>query len=250
MTHRIFHEASSGIVAHTALSRAIAETPLLKQFLGLATEEVLRAFSYLIDAIMKWPNSGEPNETGYNLAANLPGVAFFDGVKQDQHRAQRFEDTMKFTHGGGGYDRAAALDMHDWAPYSLVVDVGGGAGHMCIDLAKKFPHLRTVNQDLPDVIEAAPPIPEDLSNRVEMRVHDFLQPQPIKGADAYIFRWIFHDWADLYAVKILRATIPALKRGAKIIVGDLCLPEPGTIPLTIERLLRLVTRVGSVKHNY
>ena len=238
MTHRIFRETAEGYVEHTALSRAVAETPLLRQYLGHMTEEIWRASTRIVDATQRWPDSYEPSETGYNIASSLPGVAYFDGLKNDPYRARRFEDTMRFTHQAGGYDRAVLLHMHEWSKYRLVVDVGGGAGQMCVDLARRFSQLHAINQDLEDVIAAADAIPKDLDGRVRMQVHNFLEPQPIKNADAYVFRWIFHDWADAYAVRILRAIIPAMKKGAKIVIGDVCLPKPGTIPLTVERGLR------------
>ena len=247
MTHRIFREPRKGEVAHTALSRALVDIPLLTQYLGLATEEVWFASVRLVDALRRWPGgASSPVETGYNLAAGpgMEGVAYFEGMKGDAHRARRFDDTMRFTHQGGtsgsGYDRDAMIGAHAaaWHAYSLVVDVGGGAGHMALDLARRFPRLRTVSQDLPDVVAAAAPVPDDLKDRVQIVPHDFFRPQPVVGADAYLLRWIFHDWADAYAARILRALIPALKKGAKILVNEMCLPEPGTIPLTVERSLR------------
>lgn len=113
MTDRIFKEPIRGTVAHTALSRAVAEIPVLSQYMGLATEEVGWVASRLVEAITKWPGSEEPSETGYNIACNLPGIPYWEGIKGDAHRAARFEDTMKFTHQGAGYDRAAMVELYD-----------------------------------------------------------------------------------------------------------------------------------------
>jgi len=44
---------------------------------------------------------------------------------------------------------------------------------------------------------------------------------------AYFFHRILHNQSDTYALPMLRALIPALKRGARIVVNDHCLPEPG-----------------------
>ncbi|EME44652.1 hypothetical protein DOTSEDRAFT_24658 [Dothistroma septosporum NZE10] len=48
--------------------------------------------------------------------------------------------------------------------------------------------------------------------------HDFFSEQYVKNADVYFFRFIFHNLADKYAVKILHALIPALKAGARIVI--------------------------------
>jgi hypothetical protein len=52
---------------------------------------------------------------------------------------------------------------------------------------------------------------------------DFFNPQNIT-ADVYYFRNIFHNWADKYAIKILRNLTPALRKGARVIIHDRILP--------------------------
>ena len=46
----------------------------------------------------------------------------------------------------------SALDWKSLSPGSVVVDVGGGVGLVSSALAKAFPHLRYVVQDLEKVI--------------------------------------------------------------------------------------------------
>lgn len=71
MAHRIFKEPRKGFVAHTPISKAVTENPLLRQYCGLVTEESWLGNSRVIDAIAKWPGSGEPQETGIALATGL-----------------------------------------------------------------------------------------------------------------------------------------------------------------------------------
>jgi tRNA G46 methylase TrmB len=53
-------------------------------------------------------------------------------------------------------DRAAqGFDWKSLQKNDLVVDVGGGSGHMVSNLAKALPDLRFVLQDRPMVIPAA-----------------------------------------------------------------------------------------------
>lgn len=58
------------------------------------------------------------------------------------------------------------------------VDVGGGHGHQCIQLGKKYPNLlgRLVLQDLPTIVDKLPPI-----EGVKIQSHDFFKKQPISG---------------------------------------------------------------------
>jgi len=54
----------------------------------------------------------------------------------------------------------------------------------------------------------------------------------------YFLRWIFHNYSDPYAIKILKSLIPALKPGAKIIINDHCFREPGTETPFDEKVMR------------
>jgi hypothetical protein len=46
------------------------------------------------------------------------------------------------------------------------------------------------------------------------------EPQPVAGADIYMLKWILHDWPDAESVAILRALVPALKPGARVLFID------------------------------
>jgi hypothetical protein len=67
-------------------------------------------------------------------------------------------------------------------------------------------------------------IPPELEGRVTLTTHDFFTPQPIT-ADIYYFRWISHNWSNVYAIKILQNLVSALKPGAKILINDGILPN-------------------------
>lgn len=60
----------------------------------------------------------------------------------------------------------------------FLVDVGGGHGHQCIELSKKYPKLlgRLVLEDLPVIVDALQPI-----EGVKILPHDFFEKQPIAG---------------------------------------------------------------------
>ena len=81
-------------------------------------------------------------------------------------------------------------------------------------------------------------MPPELKNRVHFMSHDFWKEQPVKDVDVFYFRWIFHDWSDSHAVKILRQLIPVLKKGARILINDICMPPSGIVSLYEERWLR------------
>lgn len=113
---------------------------------------------------------------------------------------------------------------------------------MSIELAKAFPQLKFVVQDLPQNIESASSsllndLPS-LANRITFQGHDFFQEQTVKDADAYLLRMILHDWQPEDCVKILRRLLSAMKKSSKIIIMDVVLPTPGSVPAIYEGLLR------------
>ena len=122
-----------------------------------------------------------------------------------------------------------------------IVDVGGSHGQVTIAIARKYPELKCIVQDLPDTIAGLEShVPNDLKHRVQGMEHDFLKPQPTHGADIYLLRWRLHDWSDKYCVKILQCLIPALRKGAKVLINDICIPLPGQLSIPTDRSLRSV----------
>lgn len=121
---------------------------------------------------------------------------------------------------------------------SVVVDLGGADGHVGQMIADANPGLRVIVQDLDTVVEAeAGPHPVNKPGQVEFLAHDFFTPQPI-AADVFLFRWVLHDWSDEYVVRILRQLVPALKKGARVVVNESLCPESGSVPLAMERYIR------------
>ena len=133
------------------------------------------------------------------------------------------------------------FDCFDWQSLGRanVVDVGGSYGTVSIGLAQRFPELSCTVQDFPDVVkEGAERLPEQLKEHITFMPYSILEEQPVKGADVYFFRAIFHNWPDAYCIKILRNQIPALKSGSRLIINDHYAPDPHTKLPMEERALR------------
>ena len=70
--------------------------------------------------------------------------------------------------------------------------------------------------------------------------HDFFTPQPAipdTNVAVYLLRWILHDWPDQYCVKILRALLPGLRDGSRVIVVETLIPPKGVLPPEEEKFL-------------
>ena len=82
-------------------------------------------------------------------------------------------------------------------------------------------------------------LPADISNRITFQGHDFTNPQPVKGANIYILRMILHDWPDKEATAIIRSILDAMvDTKSRLLIMDTVLPKPGSVPVSIERIVR------------
>lgn len=175
---------------------------------------------------------------GFALANDTEHPIFMELAKSPS-RSRRFGSAMAAYANAKGMEPTYLLDSYDWAANSLVVDVGGARGNVSNMLALHYPQLQLVVQDLPSVVEATPS-DNRLEHHVQFMPHNFFDEQPVKDADVYLLRLILHNWPDKYCIQILRALIPALKKNARVLVQDYCLPEPKTTPFWKEKALRYV----------
>lgn len=163
----------------------------------------------------------------------------FEFFSCNPSRAQLFARVMGLASSASLEALATLFDWGSLPPNSKVVDLAGSRGHVSAYLAKLHPNLRFIVQDLPEVIEGAEKdIPAETKGRVEFCVHDMFSKQLVKDVDVFLLQFVLHDWSDENCVFILRNLIPSLKAGAKIVLQEHLLPDPGTMSLTQERNMR------------
>lgn len=219
ITNGIFREPEPDHVAHSELS-LLLRGPGPFDLLGLTLQETLPALLRLPDA-MKCSKSIEPNTTAYNIAhgTDLPMYRY---LQEHPERAERFARAMS---RGDHANEKLLLGAFPWADYdrpdTTVVDVGGGTGNAARSLVSSTKHMRCVVQDVEQTVTAGKAaLPTELQSRIEFTVHDFFEPQPTIGADVFLFARIFHNWSDKYCLQILRALVPAMKTGAKVLIYE------------------------------
>jgi hypothetical protein len=227
MSQHIFREPRKGYAAHTSISREIAENPLMRDWIAFNCSEQWRAAPRVVDAMEKWPGSQEPEHSGWSLANNATARIDVETLKYPE-RLHRLPGAMQMIGSRHGLHPKDCIDSIDWNGVKTFVDVGGAGGSVSFEVARKAPSVKCIVQDVPFIVAMAHP-PPDVASHIEYMPHDFFTPQPVKGADIYFLRWILHDWTDKYALQILQNLIPALKKGARIIINEFVLPEPGLL---------------------
>lgn len=156
----------------------------------------------------------------------------------------RFASGMQAINHVPGYAIENVSKVYDWASLgdAYIVNVSGSRGEAAIELAKSFGDIKLLVQDSTIMIQGAESgVPEELKGRVEFMKHDLFEPQTTK-AQVYFFRMVFRNLGDKYALQALKAQIPVLRPGVKILIQDVCMPEPGGIPLWRERISRYAAR--------
>ena len=173
-----------------------------------------------------------------NNATNLP---IFKALANLPDQAMLFAGAMTWHAMLPGFSPQYLIAAFPWGSGGelTVVDVGGGLGHVSVALASHSPTVKCIVEDWPDVVaQGQEGLPADLQGRVSFQAHDFFQEQPIKGADVYLLRIVLHDWSDKYAKMIIKAIIPALVPGAKVVINDRMVPGLGEVHYLTEREAR------------
>lgn len=106
----------------------------------------------------------------------------------------------------------------------VLVDIGGNTGQQAAKMLAKYPDLagRVVVQDREETVNSAP-----AAKGVEMMAHDFLNPQPVRGAKYYYLRAILHNWDDDKAVRILANIVPAMSADSMVLIDEVVIPDAG-----------------------
>lgn len=238
-----FSEPRPGYIAHNPWSRLLATDEKMRACVWWRYSELMPTVAKFVDMIEKFPNSPEPQDTAFHLVF---GDTFFDHKEKNPENMLKFGQFVSGFSVGNMADSADAIaEAYPWDSLpsgSLVVDIGGGIGHISAAIAKAHPHLRVQVQDFEDLKENSSGLLEScgVADRVSFAAHNFFEPQPTATRDAAVFfmRNILHDWSDLYCRRILKPVIEAMGPDSRLIISDIVLPEPNTVPKIQEARVR------------
>ena len=139
----------------------------------------------------------------------------FEELYSDLPRLEQFMGAMT---GLSRINFEAFAEKFDFSPFKTLCDVGGATGLLCIEVAKRHPHLRCTSFDLP----AVEPVAKNaiaaagLSGRVATASGDFFN-DPLPKADLITMGMILHDWNLEKKMHLIRAAYDALPPGGALV---------------------------------
>lgn len=118
------------------------------------------------------------------------------------------------------------LAEYDVSQFDRVCDVGGGHGYLCCRLLEQYPDLNGVVLDRPSVVAEDPAYPGEfgVADRCTYVGGDMFQSAP--EADAYLLKWILHDWSDEDCVELLSTIHEAAPADARLFILEAVVPGP------------------------
>lgn len=156
------------------------------------------------------------------------GISFgpqgFAELNEDPAAAAIFNQAMVDNSRRFAAEAAAACDM---TRFATIMDVGGGYGAVLAQLLKAAPQAQGMVLDLPHAREGASGLfaAEGVADRAEFVEASFFEPLP-RSADAYMLKYILHDWDDDHARRIVEQVGAAAKASnGTVLVIEKVLPE-------------------------
>ncbi|KAL0934963.1 O-methyltransferase family protein [Colletotrichum truncatum] len=189
-----------------------------------SSDDIFRAASALSTVMKENSFQVDNGKSAFSKAFQTDLESFDYYYQKEPDRGRRF--SLGMTPFTGSYASSLALfPFQDLRSGALIVDVGGGSGHVSNEIARANPHLKFIVQDYEEPISIGRTTYKDSGLPIEWQVHNAFHPQPVKGADVYFMRRVLHDHSDSVAANVLRMIVEAMDKGSRILIEDMIAPD-------------------------
>ena len=156
----------------------------------------------------------------------IEGTTFWGWLEENDDENELFSRAMASI---GAQTEQAAVAAYDFSRFRTIVDVAGAHGSLLTAALLSNPAANGVLFDLPHVTETAGPVLAErgVTDRVQVVSGDFFHSVP-HGADAYLLRFILHDWGEEEAVRILSNIREAIPAHGELLIIENVVPEGNT----------------------
>ncbi|MBW4458610.1 MAG: methyltransferase [Nostoc indistinguendum CM1-VF10] len=213
--------ASLGIFAETEPGY-FTLTPLAN-YLCSNTADSLRA-QVIVNGEQNYRAWGEimySLQTGESAFEHLYGMNLFEYYAQNPEPAKVFDEAMTNI---SAVENAQVVSNYNFTGIKTLVDVGGGHGKLLTDILKNHPQMKGILFDMPSAITGAElSMSAEFQQRCKLVAGNFFESVPT-GGDAYILKYIVHDWDDERAITILKSCWEAMPKHAKLLIIEHIIP--------------------------
>jgi hypothetical protein len=231
----VFSEEPGGKFALTPVGETLqteAQGSMRAMAMMLGDEWSMHAYTRMADCI----------RTGVDGVTMAYGKPIFDLLAERPEQCETFQRAMT---GGSAIAAQSILASYDFGGIERLADIGGGHGVLLASILQKYPAMRGVLFDLPEVVAG---VPQDrlaaCGGRLSVEAGSFFERVP-HGCDAYMMKHIIHDWSDEHCRTILRLIRAQLPAHGRLLVCELVMPEePGPAPAKMLDIEMLVMTVG------
>jgi hypothetical protein len=218
--------ASVGVFTEVTPER-FALTPLAA-LLQIGTPNSMRplAIMYAEEQYRAWGEMLYSVRTGQPAFEHQFGMDVFEYFVQNPEAGAVFNEAMT---GLTSQVADALANTYDFSSFKTIVDIGGNLGTVIAAVLRRYPNLRGILFDRPNVVaNAVEHLAEaGVENRCQSIGGDFFTAVP-GGGDAYLLASVLHDWDDDRCVTILTKCRQIMPAHGKLLVVELVLPEGET----------------------
>lgn len=189
-----------------------------------------RAMARYTASDANWPAWGQFRHsvrTGETAFQHVHGVDAWGYREQRPEANAIFNDAMT---SGSALQSDAIAAAYDFSGFGSLMDVAGGHGLLLTTILSENPTLRGILAEQPHVVTSARPIIErsGVADRCTVVEVDFFASMP-SDADAYILKFVIHDWDDERALTILKNCRAAMGPNDTLLLAEFVIP-PGDTP--------------------
>jgi acetylserotonin N-methyltransferase len=155
--------------------------------------------------------------TNWKRAFGWDGPIFANIFRTDELR----REFLMGLHGFGQLSSPRVVAAFDLTRFQRLVDLGGATGHLAVAACRRYPALRAVVFDLPEVVPLTREVVSatEVAARVEIAAGDFFT-DPLPDADLYALARVLHDWSEDKILALLRKVYEHLPSGGALLVAE------------------------------
>jgi hypothetical protein len=155
-------------------------------------------------------------------------MEFFEYLAAHPVSLQTFGETLK---AHSAVTNKSVLERYDFSGIRRIVDVGGAFGHLMIGVLERYPEIvRAVVFDRPETVAMAPTEvavrDASVAARLDYVGGNMFEDVP-PAADAYVLKFVLHNWDDASCARLLKNVSARLEKGGRVICIDCVLPPLG-----------------------